>query len=151
MLSTLSLQLQRSKEKDFSTPDVHPHMRISRHNLGTHHYEAIAEFRLDRESVISLADLLLPPLPGNAPYRTPQSNIFNNVEGLCMVLKRLAYPFRYLRGFLTCVGFNIFSNRWRDMGCFFGRPYSTCCSIYTTTLEIICANWVCSSPTLHIC
>ena len=53
--------------------------------------ECIAEFRVGKNDLPVLADALgIPPV-----VRCSQRSVFEGIEGLCMPLKRLAYPCRY--------------------------------------------------------
>ena len=53
--------------------------------------EYIAEFRMEKNDLPVLADALgVPPV-----FRCSQRSLFDGMEGLCMLLKRLACPCRY--------------------------------------------------------
>ena len=53
--------------------------------------ECIAEFRVEKNDLPVLADALgIPPV-----FRCSQRSVFEGMEGLSMLLKRLAYPCRY--------------------------------------------------------
>ena len=53
--------------------------------------ECIAEFRVEKNDLPVLGDALgIPPV-----FRCSQRSVFQGMEGLCMLLKRLAYPCRY--------------------------------------------------------
>ena len=53
--------------------------------------ECIAEFRVEKNDLSVLANSLGIPLV----FRCSQRSVFGGMEGLCMLLKRLAYPCRY--------------------------------------------------------
>ena len=53
--------------------------------------ECIAEFCVEKNDLAILADSLGIPFV----FRCSQSSVFGGMEGLCMLLKRLAYPCRY--------------------------------------------------------
>ena len=53
--------------------------------------ECIAVFRVEKNDLPVLADALgIPPV-----FHCSQRSVFEGMEGLCMLLKRLAYPCRY--------------------------------------------------------
>ena len=53
--------------------------------------KCIAEFRVEKNYFPVLADALgIPPV-----FRCSQRSLLDGMEGLCMLLKRLAYPCRY--------------------------------------------------------
>ena len=53
--------------------------------------ECKAEFRFERGDIERVADeLQLPPI-----FECPQGSAFDRIEGLCILLRRLAYPYRY--------------------------------------------------------
>ena len=53
--------------------------------------ECEAEFRFERGDIERLADVLqLPPT-----FDCPQGSVCDRIEGLCILLRRLAYPCRY--------------------------------------------------------
>ena len=53
--------------------------------------ECIAEFRFEKRHILLLEEVLqIPPL-----MKCNQRSVFTGTEGLCMLLKRLAYPCRY--------------------------------------------------------
>ena len=53
--------------------------------------ECEAEFRFERGDIEHLADVLqLPPT-----FECPQGSVCDRIEGLCILLRRLAYPCRY--------------------------------------------------------
>ena len=50
-----------------------------------------AEFRFEKKYITGLAEVLqLPPV-----FKCPQGSVSDDIEGLCMLLRRLAYPVRY--------------------------------------------------------
>ena len=49
------------------------------------------EFRFEKKDITHLAEVLqLPPV-----FKCPQGSVSDDIEGLCMLLHRLAYPVRY--------------------------------------------------------
>ena len=61
---------------------------FSLHNFSEE--ECIAEFRVEKNDLPVLADALgIPPV-----FRCSQRSVFEGMEGLCMLLKRFAYPCR---------------------------------------------------------
>ena len=53
--------------------------------------ECVSEFRFHKEDLFSLAEALqIPPV-----FKTKQKNVVDGIEGLCMLLRRFAYPCRY--------------------------------------------------------
>ena len=53
--------------------------------------ECLAEFRVQKQDIPVLANVL--QLPMN--IRCPQRTIWDRIEGLCMLLRRFSYPCRY--------------------------------------------------------
>ena len=53
--------------------------------------ECKAEFRFEKQDITRLAEVpQLPPV-----FKCPQGSVCDDIEGLCMLLRRLAYPVRY--------------------------------------------------------
>lgn len=78
--------------------------------------ECESHFRLKKDDILIVADLLqLPPR-----FVCPQGTMCDRIEGLCLLLKRLAYPCRY---------FDLIST--------FGRPVPELCMITNTVEEWI--------------
>ena len=81
--------------------------------------DCYAEFRFEKQDIPLLAEALqLPPR-----IRCEQRSICDGVEGLCMLLKRIAYPCRY-----------------SDLIPRFGRPVSTLSLITNQVIDYIFAN-----------
>ena len=95
------------------------HMRLNRHNLGTHDYDCEEYFRLSRDQLITLADALLP-----GTFYSDSNDRINNVHGLCLVLRRLSFP---------CRG--------KDMRRLFGYSTGTLSRHFHTTLRVILETW----------
>lgn len=53
--------------------------------------ECLTEFRVNKEDIPLLAEVLRVP----QHFRCPQGTVYSGLEGLCILLKRLAYPCRY--------------------------------------------------------
>ena len=53
--------------------------------------ECKAEFRFERGDIEHLADVLQLP----ATFKCPQGSVCDRIEGICILLRRLAYPRRY--------------------------------------------------------
>ena len=66
---------------------VPTNMRLDEHTIGNHFYQVEEMFRLDTHHILECAPLLLP-----AVYQTSERDNVNCVEGLCIVLRRLAFP-----------------------------------------------------------
>ena len=92
-------------------------MRLNAQSLGYHFYDCERMFRLD------VANLLLGSILPTT-YRTSDGDITNNVEGLCIVLRRLAFP-----------------ARWYDLVSVFGRQEGSLSRIFITTMYKIMAFW----------
>ena len=93
----------RSKNPDF------PHSSYARFDLeNIDETECLAEFRVRKQDIPVLANVL--QLPVN--IRCPQRTICDRIEGLCMLLRRFSYPCRY-----------------SDMISRFGRPVPELCMI----------------------
>ena len=91
----------RSKNPDF------PHSSYARFDLeNIDETECLAEFRVRKQDIPVLANVL--QLPVN--IRCPQRTICDRIEGLCMLLRRFSYPYRY-----------------SDMISRFGRPVPELC------------------------
>ena len=78
--------------------------------------ECIPEFRFEKEDLLLLHDVLQIP----DPITCYNENVVSGIEGLCICLKRYAYPCRYL-----------------DMIPRFGRPVPELCIINNYTLNFI--------------
>ena len=73
-----------------------------------------AEFRFERGDIERLADVVqLPPT-----FDCPQGSVCDRIEGLCILLRRLAYPCHY-----------------SNMVCRFARPVPVLCMISNTVLN----------------
>ena len=95
-------------------------MRLNAQVLGHHYYCCERMFRLDVANLLLLARSILP-----TTYRTSAGDITNNVEGLCIVLRRLAFPVR-----------------WYDLVSIFGRQEGSLSRIFIATMDKIMAFWV---------
>jgi len=78
--------------------------------------ECLAEFRVKKADVRVLAEALQIP----ETVRCEQRSVYGRIEGLCMLLRRLAYPCRY-----------------SDMIPRFGRPVPEICMITNTVMDFI--------------
>ena len=78
--------------------------------------ECIAEFRFEKQHILLLEEVLQIP----ALMKCQQHSVFDGTEGLCMILKRLAYPCRY-----------------SDLIHRFGRPVPVIGMITNTVLDYI--------------
>ncbi|XP_073228181.1 uncharacterized protein [Porites lutea] len=78
--------------------------------------ECLTEFRVKKEDVPRLADVLQIP----ETVRCEQRSVCGRIEGLCMLLRRLAYPCRY-----------------SDMIHRFARPVPEICMITNTVMDFI--------------
>lgn len=78
--------------------------------------ECLAEFRVKKEDFPRLADVLQIP----ETVRCEQRSVCGRIEGLCMLLRRLAYPCRY-----------------SDMIHRFARPVPEICMITNTVMDFI--------------
>lgn len=94
-------------------------MRLNAQVLGHHYYCCERMFRLDVANLLLLARSILP-----TTYRTSAGDITNNVEGLCIVLRRLAFPVR-----------------WYDLVSIFGRQEGSLSRIFIATMDKIMAFW----------
>ena len=81
--------------------------------------ECLAEFRVQKQDIPVLANVL--QLPMN--IRCPQRTIWDRFEGLCMLLRRFSYPCRY-----------------SDMISRFGRPVPELCMITNEVMDNIFNN-----------
>ena len=82
--------------------------------------ECKAEFRVEKRDLPTLREVLgIPPA-----FKCPQRTICDGMEGLCMLLKRLAYPCRY-----------------SDMITRFGRPVPELCMITNWVMDFIWCTW----------
>ena len=78
--------------------------------------ECEAEFRFERGDIERLADVLqLPPT-----FECPQGSVCDGIDGLCILLRRLAYPCRY-----------------SNMVSRFARPVPVLCMISNVVLNYI--------------
>jgi len=79
-------ELNTSENLDF------PYDAYDRFNLDDmDEAECIAELRFEKRHIVRLEEVLqIPPL-----MKCNQRSVFTGTEGLCMLLKRLAYPCRY--------------------------------------------------------
>ena len=99
----------RSKNPDF------PHSSYARFDhQNIDETECLAEFRVQKQDIPVLANVLQLPVNIHCPQRT----ICNRVEGLCMLLQRFSYPCRY-----------------SDMISRFGRPVPELCMITNEVME----------------
>ena len=78
--------------------------------------ECLAEFRVKKEDVLVLAEALQIP----ETVRCEQRSVCDGIEGLCMLLRRLAYPCRY-----------------SDMIPRFGRSVPEICTITNTVMDFL--------------
>ena len=78
--------------------------------------ECKAEFRIQKQDISRLAEALQIP----ERFTCPQGTIVDGTEGLCMLLKRFAYPCRY-----------------SDMISRFGRPVPESSMLTTTVMDYI--------------
>ena len=75
----------------FKNPDF-PHSSYSRFDLkNIDEAECLSEFRVQKQDIPVLANVLQLPMNIHCPQRT----IFDKVKGLCILLRRFAYPCRY--------------------------------------------------------
>ena len=78
--------------------------------------ECKAEFRVEKRDINTLAEALeIPPT-----FKCQQSTVCDGIEGICMLLRRLAYPCRY-----------------SDMIARFGRPVPELCMITNQVMDFI--------------
>ena len=76
--------------------------------------ECLSEFRVNKEDLPHLAEVLQVP----QRFRCSQGTVCSGLEGLCILLKRLAYPCRYF-----------------DIIYHFARPVPELCMIYNVVLD----------------
>ena len=81
--------------------------------------ECLAEFRVQKQDIPVLANVLQLPVI----IRCPQRTICDRIEGLCMLLRRFSYPCRY-----------------SDMISRFGRPVPELCMITHEVMDNIFNN-----------
>ena len=74
----------------------------------------LADFRVEKDDILRLAEALR--LPGR--FRCSQGTLYSGLEGLCILLKRLASPCRYY-----------------EMIYRFASPVPELCLIYNTVLR----------------
>ena len=93
--------------------------------------ECIAEFRVEKNDLTVFADSdEIPPV-----FRCSQRSVFGGMEGLCMLLKRLAYPCRY-----------------SDMIPRFGRPVPEMSKVALVVLDwIFNQPFLSRAPSANIC
>ena len=104
----------QSKNPDFN---YHQYESFNLDNIDS--AECKAEFRIEKADLPRLAEALqLPPT-----FHCQQRTVFDSMEGLCMLLKRVSYPCRY-----------------SDMIPRFGRPVSVLSLITNHTLDYIYEN-----------
>ena len=104
----------RSKNPDF------PHSSYARFDLeNIDKTECFAKFRVQKQDIPVLANVL--QLPVN--IRCPQRPICERIEGLCTLLRRFSYPYRY-----------------SDMVSRFGRPVPELCIITNEVMDNIFNN-----------
>ena len=104
----------QSKNPDFNYQQYDP---FNLNNIDS--AECKAEFRIEKADLPRLAEALqLPPT-----FHCQQRTVFDSMEGLCMLLKRVSYPCRY-----------------SDMIPRFGRPVSVLSLITNHTLDYIYEN-----------
>ena len=101
----------RSKTPEFS---FNSYARFELENMQDD--ECLAEFRVKKADVRVLAEVLQIP----ETVRCEQRSVCGRIEGLCMLLRRLAYPCRY-----------------SDMIPRFGRPVPEICMITNTVMDFI--------------
>ena len=104
----------RSKNPDF------PYSSYARFDLeNVDESECLAEFRVQKQDIPVLANVLQLPMNIHCPQRT----ICDRIEGLCMLLRRFSYPCRY-----------------SDMISRFGRPVPELCMITNEVMDNIFNN-----------
>lgn len=81
--------------------------------------ECITEFRVNKNDIPRLADVLGVP----QQFKCSQGTVCSGLEGLCLLLKRLAYPCRYF-----------------DLIYRFARPVPELCMIYNVVLDWVYDN-----------
>lgn len=81
--------------------------------------ECITEFRVSKQDIPVLARLLQVP----QRFKCSQGTVCSGIEGLCLLLKRLAYPCRY-----------------SDLIHRFGRPVPELCMLYNVVLDWVYDN-----------
>ena len=104
----------RCKNPDF------PYSSYARFDLeNVDESECLAEFRVQKQDIPLLANVLQLPMNIHCPQRT----ICDRIEGLCMLLRRFSYPCRY-----------------SDMISRFGRPVPELCMITNEVMDNIFNN-----------
>ena len=107
-------EICRSKNPDF------PYSSYARFDLeNVDESECLAEFRVQKQDIPVLANVLQLPMNIHCPQRT----ICDRIEGLCMLLKIFSYPCRY-----------------SDMISRFGRPVPELCMITNEVMDNIFNN-----------
>ena len=75
-----------------STNSIYPYWEYDEFSLDSlSSDECLADFRVDKDDILRLAEALR--LPGR--FRCSQGTLCSDLEGLCILLKRLAFPCRY--------------------------------------------------------
>ena len=100
-----------------------PDLRFDPANLGTDFtggLQAEHLFRFTSEQLYYLVDALRLP----AWMHTPERDAYNAIEGLCIVLRRLVFPIRYM-----------------DMVCLFGRSRGSLCRIHRHVMAWLYVRW----------
>ena len=96
-------------------------------NLSEFPYSCEQRYRLDEDDLVYLADHLIPLVP-LGPNQFPDLRVsrakgaykFNNVEALCLISRKLAYP-----------------HTWTDMEAEFGRSAGAICAIFYYAADLI--------------
>ena len=97
--------------------DIYPYWKYSHFDMRTFDGEqCIVDFRFSKTHLYTLLDVL------NVPDRvvTVHATVSEDIEALCILLKRLSFPCRYT-----------------DMTPMFGRNLTELCLIYNTTINLI--------------
>ena len=103
-----------------STNSIYPYWEYDEFSLDSlSSDECLADFRVEKDDIPCLAEALR--LPGR--FRCSQGTLCSGLEGLCILLKRLAFPCRYY-----------------DMIYRFARPVPELCLIYNTVLRWVYEN-----------
>ena len=98
--------------------------------------ECKAEFRFERGDIERLADVLqLPPT-----FECPQGSVCDRIEGLCILLRRPAYPCRYSDSISRCC-----SNK---RSCSFSFNFSSCFLTSSSFSDFSLKNCIESFPPL---
>ena len=103
-----------------STNSIYPYWEYDEFSLDSlSSDECLADFRVEKDDIPRLAEALR--LPGR--FRCSQGTLCSGLEGLCILLKRLAFPCRYY-----------------DMIYRFARPVPELCLIYNAVLRWVYEN-----------